>query len=205
MNFLSSLTDWLEEISSQWWFLLLIFAIALLDSVIPIVPSETTVIIGGVAAGAGEQQLLLVILAGATGAFCGDNLAYGIGRWWAPWFNRRAEQREKTRRRLEWAESQIRERGGLLLVTARFVPGGRTALTITSGVTRQSHAWFAAWIAVAAVIWATYAAVLGAIFGRTFQDNHTLAFILAFGAALAITVTVEVIRHVRTRNTGTEP
>jgi membrane-associated protein len=205
MNFLSGLTDWLEDIASQWWFLLVIYGIALLDSVIPIVPSETTVIIGGVAAGAGDQNLALVIIAGASGAFCGDNLAYAIGRWWAPWFKRRAEERDKTRRRLQWARTQIRERGGPLLITARFVPGGRTALTITSGVTSQPHSWFASWIAIAAVIWASYAALLGAIFGRTFQDNHTLAFLLAFGVALSVTVIIEVIRHLRSSKAEAGP
>ncbi|MGH9270441.1 MAG: DedA family protein, partial [Ilumatobacteraceae bacterium] len=101
--------------------------------------------------------------------------------------------------RLDWAQEQIRERGGLLLITARFVPGGRTALTLTSGVTAQPRAWFAGWIAIAAVIWATYAAVLGAVFGATFQDNHTLAFVLAFAAALTITVVIEIVRHVRSK------
>ena len=109
-------------------------------------------------------------------------------------------RREKTRKRLEWATDQIRKRGGLLLITARFVPGGRTALTITCGITHQPHAWFAAWIAIAAVIWATYAAVLGYVFGSTFQDNHTLAFILAFGAALSITIVIEVVRHQRVKH-----
>ena len=75
----TELTDWLAEFSANWWFLLIIFAVAFLDSVIPIVPSETMVIIGGVAAGQGEQSLLLVIVAGATGAFLGDNTAYLIG------------------------------------------------------------------------------------------------------------------------------
>ena len=198
-DFISNLTVWLEDVSGQWWFLLIIFGIALLDSVIPIVPSETTVILGGVAAGAGTQNLVLVILAGATGAFCGDNVAYFIGRRFSPWINRRAEAREKTRKRLDWATEQIRKRGGLLLITARFVPGGRTALTITCGLTRQPHAWFAAWIAIAAVIWATYAAVLGYVFGSTFQDNHTLAFILAFAAALSVTLVLEVVRHQRVK------
>ena len=182
---LSDLTDWLEDISSQWWFLLVIFGIALLDSVIPIVPSETTVILGGVAAGAGDQNLALVILAGALGAFCGDNMAYTIGRWWAPWFNRRAEQREKTRRRLDWARrADPRSRRAAAdhgPVRARRPHGAHAHL---AGSPRQPRAWFAAWIAIAAVIWATYAAVLGAVFGRTFEDNHTLAFVLAFGAAL---------------------
>ena len=52
---------------------------------------------------------------------------------------------------------------------------------------------------MAAVIWATYAAVLGAVFGNAFKDNHTLAFILAFGTALSVTVIIEVIRHQRNK------
>jgi membrane-associated protein len=49
------------------------------------------------------------------------------------------------------------------------------------------------------VIWACYAAGLGFVFGATFEDDHTLAFIFAFGAALAITVVIELIRHARNR------
>jgi membrane-associated protein len=201
----SDVTDWLDDVSGQWWFLLVILAIAFLDSIIPLVPSETAVIIGGVAAGQGEQSLPLVIASGALGAFCGDNTAYLFGRRFSPWINRRAERREKTARRLAWASEQIRQRGGLLLITARFIPGGRTALTVSSGLTRQPHGWFAGWVAVAAVIWASYAAVLGAIFGSRFKDDHTVAFLLAFGAALSITIIIEVIRHVRGRGRKPEP
>ena len=196
---ITDLTDWLDEVAGNWWFLLVIFGIAFLDSVIPIVPSETAVIIGGVTAGQGDQNLLLVILAGASGAFLGDNTAYLIGRRFSPWIQRRAERKPKTAKRLDWAANAIRQRGGLLLITARFIPGGRTALTISSGLTHQPHGWFAAWVAVAALIWATYAAVLGAIFGQQFQDNHTAAFLLAFGCAVSITILVEVVRHVRNR------
>ena len=203
-NILTDLTGWLEDIASEWWFLLVILAIAFLDSVIPIVPSETAVILGGVAAGAGDQQLLLVIAAGAIGAFLGDNTAYLIGRRFSPWIQRRASGRPKTAKRLAWADDQIRKRGGLLLITARFIPGGRTALTLTSGITRQPHGWFAAWVALAAVIWATYAAVLGYIFGNRFKDNHTLAFLLAFGCALSITIIIEVVRHQRNKGADEE-
>jgi membrane-associated protein len=196
-NIVTDLTDWLNDIGGEWWFLLVILAIAFFDSVIPVVPSETAVIIGGVAAGQGDQVLLLVILCGATGAFLGDNFAYTIGRRFSPAINRRAEARPKTAKRLDWASNQIRTRGGPLLITARFIPGGRTALTLTCGLTRQNHAWFARWIAIAAVIWATYAAGLGYVFGNRFKDNHTAAFLLAFGAALSITLIIELVRHVR--------
>ncbi|MDQ3738948.1 MAG: DedA family protein, partial [Actinomycetota bacterium] len=198
-EWIEDLTDWLEDTSANWWFLLVIFLIALLDSVIPIVPSETAVILGGVAAGVGDQQLLLVIVCGAAGAFAGDNLAYEIGHRFSGPIARRAERREKTLQRLEWARRSIAERGGMLLITARFIPGGRTALTISSGLTSQPRLWFVKWIGIAAVIWACYAAILGYIFGQQFADNHTLAFILAFSAALSITILIEVVRHVRGR------
>jgi len=191
------LTNWLVDASSAKWFLAVIFVIALLDSVVPVVPSETTVIIGGVAAGAGDQNLLLVIVAGAIGAFIGDNLAYLIGRSFHGPISRRASRKPSTQQRLDWAEKQVRERGGLLLVTARFIPGGRTALTISCGLTQQPQRWFVKWVALAVSIWATYAAVLGAIFGKALQDNHTAAFLIAFLTALSINVIIEVVRKRR--------
>jgi membrane protein DedA with SNARE-associated domain len=192
-------TDWLADFSANWWFLLIIFAVAFLDSVIPIVPSETMVIIGGVAAGSGDQRLWLVIVAGATGAFLGDNTAYLIGSKMSGFIHRRAAQRPKWQARLDWAAEQIRVRGGMLLITARFIPGGRTVLTLSCGITHQPKRWFMFWIAVAAVIWATYAAMLGYFGGKTFEDDHTKAFLVAFGGAIGVTVLIEVVRHFRSK------
>ena len=109
-----------------------------------------------------------------------------------------ARRNEKAAKRLEWAHDQIEKRGGLLLITARFIPGGRTVLTLSSG----DHPAALALVRgvgspSAALIWATYAAGLGYVFGQQFEDNHTLAFMLAFGAALSITLVVEVVRHLR--------
>jgi membrane protein DedA with SNARE-associated domain len=84
-------------------------------------------------------------------------------------------------------------------VTARFIPGGRTAVTIASGVTRQRRRRFIAFDAVAATIWATYASLLGYIGGRTFENNHTLAFGVAFGLAVSITMLIELVRWLRGR------
>ena len=198
-NIITDLTDKLDEFSSNWWFLLIIFGIALLDSVIPVVPSETTVIIGGVAAGQGNQNIVLVILAGASGAFLGDNLAYWIGSRFKSRVNAWADAKPSRRDRLDAASRQIRKRGGMLLITARFIPGGRTILTISSGVTEQPRLWFAGWIAVATTIWASYAGLLGYFFGKQFEDDHTIAFWLAFGTALSITGVIELVRWLRER------
>ena len=206
-SFIGDLTDKLGDWASNWWFVGVIFLIALLDSVIPVVPSETTVIIGGVAVATGEAPypLLVVIAAGAAGAFIGDNMAYAIGHHWSDAFQRRAERKPKFNAKLTWARTQIKERGGLLLITARFIPGGRTALTLASGITVQPRGWFVRWTFVAAIIWATYAAGLARLVGEPFKDDHTLAFWIAFGTALTINVIIEVVRHFRLKRKFSKP
>ena len=186
--------DWLKDFSSSPWFYLIIFAIAVLDSVLPIVPSETLVIIGGVSAGLGNLWIPLVIVVAATGAFIGDNMSYLIGREASDWVTRRQTRTNKGAARMAKIVEQVHERGGLLLITARFIPGGRTAVTLSCGVTKQPRRWFIGWAAVAAVIWGNYAALLGFIGGKSFEDNHTLAFIIAFVSAFSITLVIELVR-----------
>lgn len=198
-SFIGDITDRLGGWASNWWFIAVVAGVALLDAIVPIVPSETALILAGVAVStdAAPYRLWPVIVAGAAGAFVGDNLAYLIGRRFASAFERRAASHPRFATRLKWAESQIIRRGGPLLITARFIPGGRTVLTIASGITRQRHLRFAAWVLAAAVIWATFSAGLAYLVGRPFKDNHAAAFWMAFGTALAINLLIELIRHRR--------
>ena len=190
----TDLLDWLADFSGDVIFLPIIFVIALADSVIPVVPSETLVIIGGVAAGQGDQLLPLVIACGAVGAFIGDNIAYKLGASAQGFMRRTLFRGDKGAKRLEWAEDQLSKRGGMLLVTARFIPGGRTAITIASGLTHQPRVKFIVFDAIACIIWATYAGLLGFVGGKTFQDDHTKAFLVAFAMAISATVLIEVVR-----------
>ena len=194
MSYIDDLFNWLRDFSSSPWFYAIVFAIALIDSVLPIAPSETLVVIGGVSAGTGSLSIVAVIACAAAGAFIGDNLAYLIGTRASAFITRRYSRTNRGRRRLEKAIHQIREHGGLLLITARFIPGGRTLLTLSCGVTRQPRAWFVRWTLIAATIWANYAALLGFIGGKTFSDNHALAFLVAFGFAIGASVVIEVVR-----------
>ena len=198
IELVNSLLDWLESFSASPWFYFVIFIIALLDSVIPVVPSETTVIVGGIAAGQGNLSIPLVIVLGAAGAYVGDTIAYLLGRraghLITGWFFRG----DKGADRLSRAGVQIRKRGGLLLITARFIPGGRTALTFSCGLTRQPFwSWFTRWDLVAVIIWASYAGLLGFFFGERFEDDHATAFWWAFGTAISVTIAIEIVRYVR--------
>ena len=188
--------DWLKESSSSPWFYLIIFVIAVFDSVLPIVPSETLVIIGGVSAGSGSLSIALVILCAGSGAFVGDNLSYFIGREASDWVIKRRTRTERGAKQMANIVDQIHERGGMLLITARFIPGGRTVLTLSCGVTRQPREWFIGWVVAAASVWSLYASLLGYIGGKSFADNHTKAFLIAFAGAFGVTIIIEAFRAI---------
>jgi membrane-associated protein len=190
-----SLTDFVS--GSPWTYAYLV-AVAALDSVFPLVPSETSVILGGVFASSGDLVLVLVIVFSAAGAILGDNIAYWLGRLAEGPIVRRFFAGEK-RRRLEWAERQIDERGGYLIIVARFIPGGRTAVTISCGILDMPWRRFLAFDVAAGAIWATYAAMLGYFGGRAFERDPWKGFLAAFAVALAITGLIEVYRWMRRR------
>jgi len=202
----------ITDLSQNPWFLLFLFVVAFLDSVFPIVPSEFTVIAGGVAAGAGtlidDQRLLsliLVILLGALGAYGGDSLAYWIGSRSDKLLRALFFRGEKGEKRLFATGEQIRKRGGLLLITARFIPGGRTAMTFGCGLTGQPFlAWFTRWDLLATSLWASYAGLLGFFFGNALENQST-ALWLAFGFALSVTVLIEVGRWLIDRRRDNKP
>ena len=209
VDLFTEVEELITELSQDPWFFLILFIVALLDSVVPIVPSEFSVIAGGVAAGGGTLindrpvlSIVLVILVGSTGAYVGDSLAYWIGnrsdRLLKRWFFR-GENGEK---RLLATGEQIRKRGGLLLITARFIPGGRTAMTFSCGLTGQPFlGWFTRWDLLATTLWASYAGLLG-YFVASAIENQATALWLAFGFALSLTVLIEVARWLLERARG---
>lgn len=191
------IADW---VSDAWWSYPLIFLIAMLDAFFPLVPSETVLVIGGSLAGSGDLSLPLVALAGAAGAIVGDNISFGIGSWVGEKTVKRWFRSEKAHRRLEWAERTLDERGAYIIIIARFIPGGRTAVTFSAGYV-HSLPWrrFIVYDVVAGLIWGIYGAMLGYFFGKTFKDNPFWGLLLALGIALTAGLVVEVVRHQRRR------
>src|ERR671910_1482274 len=190
----------LELVSASPWTYAVILGVAALDAVLPLVPSETTVISAGVLAGAGDLQLGLVIAAGAAGAYAGDSSAYLLGRRADERFRRTLFRGDKGARRQAWAERTLERHGGPLIFGARFVPGGRTATTVSAGALRMRWARFAAFAAMAALGWASYAALMGYLGGRAFEDNPLWGLLVGFGLAALTFLVVEVARRLRARS-----
>jgi membrane protein DedA with SNARE-associated domain len=194
--------SFLELVSASPWTYAVILGVAALDAVLPLVPSEATVISAGVLAGAGDLQLGFVIAAGAAGAYAGDSSGYWLGRRLDSRLERRLFPGTKGARRRAWAERALERHGGPLIFGARFVPGGRTATTVTAGVLRMRWARFAAFAGAAGIGWASYAALLGYIGGRAFEDNLLWALFVGFGVATGTFLVVAAVRRVRARSAG---
>jgi membrane-associated protein len=184
--------------ASQWAYLI-VFLLAFLDALVPIVPSETAVITAGVVASAGDLSLMIVIPVAALGAFLGDNTAYLVGRRWGTRATERFFSSEKARKRVEWAHDQIRERGGELIIVARFIPAGRTVVTVSAGTLGFPWHRFVFFDAIAAVIWALYASLLGYFGGKAFEEAPWKGLLLAFAIAFAVTGGIELIRWLKRR------
>jgi membrane protein DedA with SNARE-associated domain len=184
------------------WAYAVIFVFALFDAVVPIVPSETAVITAGVVAFEGSLSLLIVIAAAAAGAFAGDNIAYWLGYRFGARVKDRFFHGDKAKRRLDWAERQLKRRGGELIAVARFIPGGRTAVTLTAGTLHFRWRRFAMYDAIAAVIWALYASLLGYFGGKAFENAPWKGLLLAFGVAFGVTGLTEGVRWYLRRRKG---
>ncbi len=151
---------------------LIAFVIPALDAVFPVLPGESAIIALGVAtAGSADPRIALLVGCAAAGAFIGDNLCYLLGRRFGPAVQRRFFATPKGMRARAWAERSLDRFGTQLIVVCRFIPGGRTAVTLTCGLTGYPRRRFVAATAVAAVIWALYAFFIGRIGGQAFEDN----------------------------------
>jgi membrane-associated protein len=193
--------DWfVEAISGSPWTYGVLFAVAALDAIFPIVPSETAVITGGVVAAAGDLQIVFVILVAAAGAFAGDNATYAIGRFLGHGAAERIARGERGKRSLAWARRTLGERGALLIVVSRFIPGGRIATMLTAGLV--DYPWKQRFLpadAAAALLWAVYSALVGYLGGKTFEEEPWKALVLAFGIAFGVAILVEGVRRLRHR------
>jgi membrane protein DedA with SNARE-associated domain len=171
-----------------------------LDAIFPVLPSETAVIALGVTtAGSTDPRIALLVACAAAGAFLGDNLCYLLGRRFGPAVQRRFFATPKGARARAWAERSLDRYGTQLIVVCRFIPGGRTAVTLTCGLVGYPRRRFVPATAVAAVIWALYAFLIGRIGGQAFEHNIWAGLAVAFGASVVISALIEGIRRLHGR------
>ena len=192
LHFTAIVENYVLEFSESLWIYPGVFALSLLDGFFPVVPSESVIIATATASfQIGQPVLVLIFLAGAIGAWCGDQIAYLIGaradvrRW-------RIFRRGRWLRSLDWAENQLERRGATLIVAARFIPMGRMLVNLSAGALRYPHKRFMGVDAVAVGIWAAWSIALGTVAGAIFpEDNLLLSITVGVIAGVVLGFAVE--------------
>jgi membrane-associated protein len=164
--------------------------------VLPLFPSETVVITAAVLASRGRLEIGLVFVAAALGAMLGDNTAYGLGRSGLRRLADRLLGSEKNQQRLRWARTQLQRSGAIIIIVARFIPGGRTATTYIAGTLDMP--WKRRFLpadSAAAIIWALFSSSLGYFGGSAFEKNLWVPILIATGASVVIAGLGELARR----------
>jgi len=193
--------DQLHAAVTSGWVYPVLFAMAMLDGMVPVFPVETLVVTAGVYAAAdGRPWLPGVVAAAAAGAFAGDHATYFVGRMSGGRIGRWARRGPRRQAAFAWAERSLRVRGGMVLVAARYVAGGRNAATMTMGAVGYRLRSFSLFDAGGAVAWALTSALLGYVGGVAFERHPLQGMVCGLAMAVAVTVAFEALRHVRRRH-----
>lgn len=193
------LAAWFTEINSfielhagAPWVLPALFAFCTIDGFFPPVPSESLVV--GLAA-IGQPPWWTILLVGAAGAVAGDNIAYWAGR--ALGTTRLLDGGPRRRRVVTWSRDQLRRRGPLCILVARYIPAGRVAVNAMAGATRFRYKVFLVVDIIAGLAWGGYAVAIGAGASSLIGSNHLLAMAIGVvGAVLIGAVLDQILRRV---------
>jgi membrane protein DedA with SNARE-associated domain len=151
------------------------------------------------AAAAGHQNLLLVITVAMAGSVIGETTCYFLGRGSGPALHRWMKRQERRQQLYEKVSTALHARGGLILMTVRYIPGARMVATLTAGATRYSFKKFIVFTFAGVTVAYTYVALLGYLGGDAFEHDKLMGLAFSLGLAGAIGLLVETSRRIITK------
>ncbi|QAY64463.1 DedA family protein [Xylanimonas allomyrinae] len=200
LTILDQLESWILALSGATWVYPVMFALAFIDGFFPPLPSESVIITLAVASVAtGSPWLVGVLIAAVLGAWCGDQIAYQIGR--SIGTERVAILRTRRgRSTVAWARRALARRGASFIIAARYVPIGRVAVNMTAGAVGYPRRQFMGYSAIAAVVWGLYSLAVGMTAGAWLEDVPLLAMAVGIVAGVLVGVVLDrvvraVLRH----------
>ena len=151
---------------------------------------ETILALAGLAAHRGYLELWIVIVIAAIMGFAGDQLYFILGRYQGAMMLARFPDIQKHAHRFD---EMLAKWHAPLIVGIRFMYGFRIIGPILLGMGRVSHATFAFYNAIGAILWANLIAGLGYLFGEALEallhdfrhwEKWGFALLLAIGLLL---------------------
>ncbi|QGF24653.1 DedA family protein [Raineyella fluvialis] len=183
---LHQITEFILGATTSVWAYLLLVVLILGDALVPVVPSESIVIsMASLLVHAHPWLLVVLLLVTALSAWCGDNIAYSIGR--SRWLAGSALwRRPRLARAVNWARAELFRRGATFIIVGRFIPGVRIAINLVCGVVGYSRRRYMEVVVVSSSLWALYCVLVGALAGAWFKSNPLIGIVVAIGAGMVL-------------------
>jgi len=169
--------NYLLPLISSPWLYAIIFVLVAVDGFVPVAMSEAVIIGLGAISATGSPDLAVLAAAAVAGGVAGDRISYYVGGKASARIKNGKLAAAKVR-----AEQALLRQGGSAIVIGRFIPYGRTAVTLTAGSVRLPMSPFYLGSVASNVLWAGYSIGLGRLGGVAFADSPVMA--AAFGIAL---------------------
>ncbi|QZN87635.1 DedA family protein [Cellulomonas sp. C5510] len=183
--------SWIPALADSLWVYPALTLFALVDGFFPPIPSESVVIaLASLSVSHGAPNLALIALAGALGAFAGDQIAYTIGSQ-VDVHRLRVFRSERGRKALAWAEHALEHRGSSFILAARYIPVGRVAVNMTAGALGYPRRRFVGLTALAAVTWAGYGTAVGVGAGMWLESHPLIAVVAGVVVGTLVGVAID--------------
>lgn len=186
-----ALENWIFSIADSWWVHVVVLACAWADGFFPTVPSESVVVtLSSLWSSAGRPCCRRGMHRTTPPGRCRRSTAYLIGRR-IGWQRFRFLREGKGFKAVEAADRGLQRRALLFLMTARYIPFGRTAVNLVAGAVRYPHQKFWHRSLISTLVWSIYSCLIGAVAGSWFENNHLLAVTVALVAAVVTALVAE--------------
>ncbi|WP_078866389.1 DedA family protein [Streptomyces sp. NRRL S-1448] len=169
------------------------YALLALTTLPPLVPNSALLVSAGVLASRGALFLPLVLLTVAGSALAGDLLMFlaarrfgGPVRDWMRRNPRRSALLDRTSRRIE-------RHGVPFVIAVRFLPSGRIAGALASGILRYPLPKYLLGAGIAEATWAAYSVGLGYL-GAATAGRPLYAAAIGLGVSCAVAATATVLQ-----------
>ena len=199
---LDQVQTWILALSGAAWIYPVMFGLALVDGFFPPLPSESLIITLTVASrSTGSPWLAGIVVAAIVGAWCGDQIAYQIGRS----IGTERVPMLRTRRgraAVAWARRALARRGASFIIAARYVPVGRVAVNMTAGAVGFPRRRFMGFSAIAAVVWGLYSLGVGLTASAWLAGRPLLAMAVGIAAGTLVGLLLDRVVRVVMRSRG---
>lgn len=127
----------LEAFFSQYGYAAVFMVLVACGFGVPI-PEDVTLVAGGVISGLGYANTHVMVIVGVLGVLVGDGLMFVAGRYFGHRILKfRFVARVMTPKRYAQVQEKFDRYGNRVLFVARFLPGLRTPIYITAGISRK--------------------------------------------------------------------